>query len=128
MEPTLHCAQPALGCEAPVADTVVVTCYGGKTPARGDIDAFRTPPEAAVKCGAGISGPSGRAVQHETFGTAGPLALPLSSATRLPRSEESVPEGGGKGTLNLSVDRRRVTMWGRRGAECPRASMSLEVR
>lgn len=52
MEPTLHCAMPGSGCEAAVADEIVVKSLQGD-PERGDIAVFKTPPAAAVKCGAG---------------------------------------------------------------------------
>jgi signal peptidase I len=51
MEPTLHCAQPAQGCEAQVSDGAVV-----QEPAsdlrRADIVLFRTPDLALHECGA----------------------------------------------------------------------------
>ena len=53
MEPTLHCARPAQGCEAKQMDYVAVEPYGEKDPERGDIVAFRTPPAAKQLCGAG---------------------------------------------------------------------------
>jgi signal peptidase I len=53
MEPTLHCARPAIGCEAGTDDRVAVHPYGSPGPRRGDIVVFRTPPLARVKCGAG---------------------------------------------------------------------------
>jgi signal peptidase I len=53
MEPTLHCARPALGCEAAQMDKVAAHPYGDSDPSRGDIVVFRTPPLAARECGAG---------------------------------------------------------------------------
>jgi signal peptidase I len=53
MEPTLHCARPGLGCGAGQMDKVAVRPYGEADPRRGDIVAFRTPPAARDKCGAG---------------------------------------------------------------------------
>src|SRR5829696_2442448 len=55
MEPTLHCARPGTGCEARFSDRVLANrfVYHFKDPARGDIVVFKTPPEAAVRCGAG---------------------------------------------------------------------------
>ena len=53
MEPTLHCARPAAGCEAQVMDRVAVVAYDRhRGPARGDIVVFRTPPAAGPRCGA----------------------------------------------------------------------------
>jgi signal peptidase I len=55
MEPTLHCARPGPGCEASFSDRVLANrfIYHFEKPRRGDIIVFNTPPEAAVKCGAG---------------------------------------------------------------------------
>jgi signal peptidase I len=50
MEPTIHCARPNGGCEADVADTLVVESFSG-TPERGDILVFETPPSAERECG-----------------------------------------------------------------------------
>ena len=53
MEPTLHCARPAPGCEAGTMDRVLVLRFPSRTPKRGDIVVFKTPPAALSKCGAG---------------------------------------------------------------------------
>jgi signal peptidase I len=55
MEPTLHCARPGLGCEASFSDRVLACrfCYDLWSPKRGDIIVFKTPPSAALQCGAG---------------------------------------------------------------------------
>jgi signal peptidase I len=55
MEPTLHCARPALGCEAEFSDRVLACrfCYDFWSPKRGDIIVFKTPPLAAQDCGSG---------------------------------------------------------------------------
>ena len=55
MEPTLHCARPAQGCEARFSDRVLANrfIYHFRDPHRGEIVVFKTPPEAQVKCGAG---------------------------------------------------------------------------
>ena len=53
MEPTLHCARPAFGCQAKQRDLVAVHGYGSNRPRRGDIVVFRTPPLARLKCGSG---------------------------------------------------------------------------
>ena len=55
MEPTLHCARPAAGCEAGFSDRVLANrfIYHFTEPKRGDIVVFETPPEARERCGAG---------------------------------------------------------------------------
>ena len=55
MEPTLHCAQPASGCEARFSDRVLANrfIYHLRDPARGEIVVFQTPEAAQIKCGAG---------------------------------------------------------------------------
>jgi signal peptidase I len=55
MEPTLHCARPAAGCEARFSDRVLANrfIYHLRDPKRGDIAVFETPPEAQIRCGAG---------------------------------------------------------------------------
>ena len=55
MEPTLHCARPGPGCLARFSDRVLANrfIYHFRSPHRGEIIVFKTPPEAAEKCGAG---------------------------------------------------------------------------
>jgi signal peptidase I len=55
MEPTLHCARPAPGCEARFSDRVLANrfVYRFRKPKRGEIIVFKTPPEAKARCGAG---------------------------------------------------------------------------
>jgi signal peptidase I len=55
MEPTLHCAKPAPGCEAQFSDRVLANrfIYHFRSPKRGEIIVFQTPPEAKIRCGAG---------------------------------------------------------------------------
>jgi signal peptidase I len=52
MEPTLHCARPAQGCEARFSDRVLANrfIYHFTDPKRGDVVVFETPP-AASECG-----------------------------------------------------------------------------
>jgi signal peptidase I len=53
MEPTLHCAAPAQGCEARTSDRVLACrfCYHFRSPQRGDIVVFNTPSLAKQECG-----------------------------------------------------------------------------
>ena len=55
MEPTLHCARPANGCEARFSDRVLANrfIYRFREPRRGEIVVFETPPAARARCGAG---------------------------------------------------------------------------
>ena len=55
MEPTLHCATPANGCEASFSDRVLANrfIYRFRDPKRGEIVVFETPPAAQQRCGAG---------------------------------------------------------------------------
>ncbi|MCP9486436.1 MAG: signal peptidase I [Gaiellaceae bacterium MAG52_C11] len=55
MEPTLHCARPASGCEARFSDRVLANrlIYLFRDPERGEVVVFETPPAAQVRCGAG---------------------------------------------------------------------------
>jgi len=57
MEPTLHCAQPASGCEARFSDRVLANrfIFHLRDPRRGEIVVFETPDAARVKCGATIA-------------------------------------------------------------------------
>ncbi len=54
MEPTLHCAGGP-GCEAHLSDRVLANrfIYDFRSPQRGEIVVFKTPPEAQARCGAG---------------------------------------------------------------------------
>jgi signal peptidase I len=54
MEPTLHCAGGP-GCEARLSDRVLANrfIYRFRSPHRGEIVVFKTPPEAQARCGAG---------------------------------------------------------------------------
>jgi signal peptidase I len=53
MEPTLHCARPAAGCEARFSDRVIACelCFRLSDPERGQIVVFDAPAAAAEKCG-----------------------------------------------------------------------------
>jgi signal peptidase I len=55
MEPTLHCARPATGCESRFSDRVLANrfIYRFRDPERGEIVVFETPQKARVQCGAG---------------------------------------------------------------------------
>ena len=55
MEPTLHCARPATGCEARFSDRVLANrfIYHFRDPQRGEIVVFKTTPAVVQKCSAG---------------------------------------------------------------------------
>lgn len=89
MEPTLHCAQPALGCQAAISDLVAVHAFGKRAPQRFEIVVFSTPPLTKIRCGAGgffikrLIGLPGETVadKHGTILVDGrPLAEPYLSA------------------------------------------------
>jgi signal peptidase I len=58
MEPTLHCARPADGCEARFSDRVIAceVCYRFGSPHRGQIVVFHAPPAAGRRCAPGGGG------------------------------------------------------------------------
>jgi signal peptidase I len=55
MEPTLHCARPASGCESRFSDRVLANrlIYHFRDPRRGEIVVFKVPDLARERCGAG---------------------------------------------------------------------------
>ena len=55
MEPTLHCARPALGCEAGRSDRILADrlSYRFRSPHRGEIVVFNAPAKTTQACGAG---------------------------------------------------------------------------
>ena len=56
MEPTLHCARPAVGCEAGVADRILANrfLFHLRSPRRGEIVVFHVPSSAVARgCAAG---------------------------------------------------------------------------
>jgi signal peptidase I len=52
MEPTLHCARPAPGCHSRFSDRVIANrfIYRFRSPRRGEIIVFRTPPGTRQAC------------------------------------------------------------------------------
>jgi signal peptidase I len=53
MEPTLRCGKPGPGCTGSSDDRILVPRFLFKSAQRGDLIAFKTPPLARVRCGAG---------------------------------------------------------------------------
>jgi signal peptidase I len=55
MEPTLHCARPAVGCTSRFSDRVIANrlVYRFHDPRRGDIIVFRAPARVEDVCGIG---------------------------------------------------------------------------
>ena len=53
MEPTLRCGKPGQGCTGSSDDRIIVPRFLFKNAQRGDLIAFKTPPLARVRCGAG---------------------------------------------------------------------------
>jgi signal peptidase I len=52
MEPTLHCARPGAACQAHFSDRIIAAriVYRFRSPERGDIAVFTTPPRTAQVC------------------------------------------------------------------------------
>ena len=79
MEPTLHCARPGPGCLARFSDRVLANrfIYHFRSPRRGEIIVFKTPPQAEEKCGAGgtfvkrLIGLPGETVEERLIGGKG---------------------------------------------------------
>ena len=115
MEPTLHCARPATGCEARFSDRVLANrfIYHFQDPARGDIVVFETTPAVVQKCSAGgtfvkrIVGLPGETVRHTGWSTV----------------ESSSTSTGGSSTSRTS-SRAGAGSARRRRTACPRASTS----
>jgi len=55
MEPTLHCAEPGIGCLGHYSDRVLAcrVCLDLSSPSRGEIVVFHAPPRVAQHCGEG---------------------------------------------------------------------------
>ena len=53
MEPTLRCGKPGPGCTGGSDDRIIVPRFLFKSVRRGDLIAFKTPPLARARCGAG---------------------------------------------------------------------------
>jgi signal peptidase I len=76
MEPTLHCARPATGCEAAHEDRALGLSWGARY-RRGDIVFFATPAAAELRCGASgtfvkrVVGLPGETVQERVIDRAG---------------------------------------------------------
>jgi signal peptidase I len=83
MEPTLHCARPGPGCLARFSDRVLANrfIYHFRSPRRGEIIVFKTPPEAEEKCGAGgtfvkrLIGLPGETVEERLIGGRGTIFI-----------------------------------------------------
>lgn len=104
MEPTLECPVPGSGCTGATADRILVLRFAPFwSPSRGDIVAFETPQEAALKCGAGgtfvkrLIGMPGEAVSERKGRVSingKPLNEPYVKRQRDTRNETwRVPEG-----------------------------------
>ena len=138
MEPTLHCAKPAPGCEAQFSDRVLANrfIYRFRNPKRGEIIVFKTPPEAKVRCGAGgtfvkrLIGLPGETVSERdgyVYINGAQLKEPYIAADRRdhepPRSWTKIP----KGYYFFMGDNRAQSCDSRVWGPVPRANLIGEV-
>ena len=143
MEPTLHCAKPGLGCEAPGgffdgSDRVLANrfIYRFRNPKRGEIIVFRTPPAAARLCGAGgtfvkrLIGLPGEVVSERdgtVYINGAQLQEPYIKADRRdhepPRTWTRIP----KGHYFFMGDNRSASCDSRVWGSVPRANLIGEV-
>jgi signal peptidase I len=142
MEPTLHCAQPATGCEARFSDRVLANrfLFHLRDPRRGEIIVFKTPPAAAVKCGAGgtfvkrLIGLPGEVIQLRLRGGDGyvyingkPLEEPYIQQIRRSAAQTYGPFKIPKGMYFMMGDNRSQSCDSRQWGPVPRKNLIGKV-
>jgi len=139
MEPTLHCARPEPGCEARFSDRVLANrfIYRFRDPKRGEIIVFKTPPEAALRCGAGgtfvkrLIGLPGETVEEKSGGriyiNGTLLKEPYIQADRRAQDTQTGVWRVPKGEYFFMGDNRGASCDSRAWGTVPRANLIGEV-
>jgi signal peptidase I len=138
MEPELHCARPGAGCEARFSDRVLANrfIYRFRSPHRGEIVVFKTPPLAKTRCGAGgtfvkrLIGLPGETIQEKSgtiFVNGRKLAEPYVKADRRDSGSEilgrTTPYHIGQGLYFMMGDNRSQSCDSREWGPVPRKNL-----
>ncbi len=142
MEPTLHCAEPAAGCQARFSDRVLANrfIYHLRDPRRGEIIVFETPPAARIQCGAGgtfvkrLVGMPGETVEVRLRGGDGyvyvngkPLNEPYVQDSRRGETQAFGPLKIPAGQYFMMGDNRSQSCDSRRWGSVPRQNLIGKV-
>lgn len=142
MEPTLHCAEPAAGCQARFSDRVLANrfLYHLRDPRRGEIIVFETPPAARIQCGAGgtfvkrLIGLPGETIEVRlrrgdgyVFINGKPLDEPYVQKTRRAETQSFGPVKIPAGQYFMMGDNRSQSCDSRRWGSVPRENLIGKV-